>query len=81
MTIQQLYITLDEPSFDTNCFWTEETRRKHDDFHEKYIYTSAFPENKQDDIMLEFEHVCDTDKELAFKIGFKTALELIRSLQ
>ena len=80
MTIKDLYTMLDEPEIEKNAFFTDETLRAHNDFIDKYIYTTDFPEKQQDDVMFEFEQVCTADKATAFKVGFKTALELMRSL-
>lgn len=76
--LEKLYRALNDDFVDDNVFETEEIHEVYNKFEEKYLkpaYASGY--DAGNDMTYCFNTALSAERESAFMIGFKTALELM----
>lgn len=77
-TLEKLYLAIDSAEdAQANPFETVEFQRVYENFCNKRIETESTPVDVQNEIWEEFIEVIMITRETAFKVGFKTAVELM----
>ena len=75
--LDALFFTINSESVRFNPFETKEINDAYNNFADKYIYTTKELQPQQNDIFECFADTLSTERENAFKVGFRTAIKLI----
>ena len=77
--VKALWLEVDTGGPASNPFITDETETVYNNFVNRFIFTTNEHTKEQLDAEEDFVHAIAVERENSFKIGFKTALELIFS--
>lgn len=77
-TIKRIFNDLTDRSIGESPFETKEYRKMYNTFDKKYI-ESIEDFNKNAEFYGDFVELIETQKEIAFRVGFKSALDIIFS--
>lgn len=77
--VRALLLEVDKGGVASNPFATDETEQTYNNYADRYIFKTKEVTAEQLDAEADFMHAIVVERENAFRIGFKTALELIFS--
>lgn len=77
--VRALLLEVDKGGVASNPFVTDETETAYNKYADRYLFKTKEVTAEQLDAEEDFMEVIVTEREQAFRVGFKTALELIFS--
>lgn len=77
--VRALLLEVDKGGVASNPFVTDETEQTYNNYADRFIFKTKEITKEQLDAEADFMEVIVTEREQAFRVGFKTALELIFS--
>lgn len=77
--VRALLLEVDKGGVASNPFATDETETAYNKYADRFIFKTKEITKEQLDAEADFMEVIVTEREQAFRVGFKTALELIFS--